>query len=202
MSKKGRTCDTMARKYGESDETILDLYFERSEEALSATVEKYGALLRSLAWNILGNHEDVEECVNDTYVAAWNAIPPQRPEYLKAYLCKIVRNFSLDRVREKTREKRGGGNIPLILDEMQDLLASDDDIAQTVETQELSQMISDYLREQPDRKRIIFLKRYYFASTINEIAEEQKTTEGAVKILLYRMRRELKQVLQDRGYSE
>ena len=85
---------------------------------------------------------------------------------------------------------------------MQDLLASDDDIAQTVETQELSQMISDYLREQPDRKRIIFLKRYYFASTINEIAEEQKTTEGAVKILLYRMRRELKQVLQDRGYSE
>ncbi|NLA71971.1 MAG: sigma-70 family RNA polymerase sigma factor [Clostridiaceae bacterium] len=192
----------MARKYGESDETILDLYFERSEEALSATVEKYGALLRSLAWNILGNHEDVEECVNDTYVAAWNAIPPQRPEYLKAYLCKIVRNFSLDRVREKTREKRGGGNIPLILDEMQDLLASDDDIAQTVETQELSQMISDYLREQPDRKRIIFLKRYYFASTINEIAEEQKTTEGAVKILLYRMRRELKQVLQDRGYSE
>lgn len=192
----------MARKYGESDETILDLYFERSEEALSATVEKYGALLRSLAWNILGNHEDVEECVNDTYVAAWNAIPPQRPEYLKAYLCKIVRNFSLDRVREKTREKRGGGNIPLILDEMQDLLASDDDIAQTVETQELSQMISDYLREQPDRKRIIFLKRYYFASTIKEIAEEQKTTEGAVKILLYRMRRELKQVLQDRGYSE
>ena len=120
----------------------------------------------------------------------------------RSYLCKIVRNFSLDRVREKTREKRGGGNIPLILDEMQDLLASDDDIAQTVETQELSQMISDYLREQPDRKRIIFLKRYYFASTINEIAEEQKTTEGAVKILLYRMRRELKQVLQDRGYSE
>ncbi|HZK29054.1 MAG TPA: RNA polymerase sigma factor [Clostridia bacterium] len=192
----------MALKYGESDEAILDLYFERSEEALSATTEKYGALLRSLAWNILGDHEDVEECVSDTYMAAWNAIPPQRPEYFKAYLCKIVRNFSLDKVREKTREKRGGGSIPLILEEMEELLASNDDIARTVETQELSRMISDYLREQPDRRRIIFLQRYYYSSSIKEIAGEQETTQGAVKILLYRMRCELKQVLQDRGYGE
>ena len=85
------------------DDAILDLYFERSEEALAATMEKYGTLLRSLSWNILGNEEDVEECMSDTYMAAWETIPPERPEYFKAYLCKIVRIFSLVRVRRKTR---------------------------------------------------------------------------------------------------
>jgi len=185
-----------------TDEAILDLYFERSEEAIEVTMAKYGALLRSLSWNILGDHEDVEECVNDTYMAAWGAIPPERPLYFKAYLCRIARNFSLDKIRARTREKRGGGQIPLILEEMEEVLASDSDIARVVEGRELSRMISDYLRKQPDRRRIIFLKRYYFASPVKEIAKEEDTTEGAVKVLLHRMRRELKEELEQQGYGD
>ena len=187
-----------AEKY--TDQAILDLYFERSEEAIQATMDKYGALLRSLSWNILGDHEDVEECVSDSYLAAWNAIPPQRPQYFKAYLCRIARNFALDKVRARKRDKRGGGQIPLILDEMEELLASDSDIVQTLEGQELSGLISDYLRKQPDRRRIIFLQRYYYAASLKEIAEAHKTTEGAVKVLLHRMRRELKEELEIQGY--
>lgn len=184
------------------DDAILDLYFERSEEALAATMEKYGALLRSLARNILGNEEDVEECMSDTYMAAWETIPPERPEYFKAYLCKIVRNFSLDRVRRKTREKRGGGQVPLILDELTEVLPSDEDINRFVERKEFSEAVSDYLRTQPDRRRKIFLQRYYYASPIRAIAQEENTTEGAVKVLLHRMRRELKQYLINEGYGE
>ncbi len=185
-----------------TDEGILDLYFERSEEAIEATMVKYGALLRSLSWNILKDREDVEECVNDTYLAAWKKIPPERPRYFKAYLCKIVRNASLDKLRAKKREKRGGGQIALIFEEMEELLASDSDPVRMVETAELSRLISDYLRRQPDRRRIIFLKRYYYASPLREIAREEGTTEGAVKVLLYRMRGELKEELRKEGYGD
>jgi RNA polymerase sigma-70 factor (ECF subfamily) len=185
-----------------TDQVILDLYFERSEEAIEATMAKYGALLRSLSWNILRDHEDVEECVSDTYMAAWGAIPPERPLYFKAYLCRIARNFSLDKIRARTREKRGGGQIPLILDEMGEILASDSDIVRAVENKELSRLISDFLRNQPDRRRIIFLKRYYFASPLKAIAQEENTTEGAVKVLLHRMRRELKEELMKQGYGD
>jgi RNA polymerase sigma-70 factor (ECF subfamily) len=192
----------MAAGQEQSDQAILDLYFQRSEEAIEITMAQYGALLRSLAWNILGDHEDVEECVSDTYLAAWNAIPPERPQYFKAWLCRIVRNRALDKVRARTRDKRGGGQVPLILEEMEDLLAGDSDVARAVEEEELSRMISAYLREQPDKRRIIFLKRYYFASSIKEIAGEQAMTQGAVKVLLHRMRRELKESLIEQGYHD
>ncbi|NLB28039.1 MAG: sigma-70 family RNA polymerase sigma factor [Clostridiaceae bacterium] len=192
----------MAADKDRTDEAILDLYFERSEEAIEVTMAKYGALLRSLSWNILGDHEDVEECVNDTYMAAWGAIPPERPLYFKAYLCRIARNFSLDMIRARTREKRGGGRIPLILEEMEEVLASDSSVVRAVENEELSRLISDYLRKQPDRRRIIFLKRYYFASSVKEIAKEEDTTEGAVKVLLHRMRRELKEELVEQDYGD
>ena len=192
----------MAADGDKTDSALLDLYFERSEEAIEATMAKYGGLLRTLSWNIQGNQEDVEECLNDTYLAAWNAIPPERPHYFKAYLCKVARNFSLDKVRAKTREKRGGGQIPLLLDEAEESLASGSDGARTAEVRELGRMISGYLEKQPDRRRIIFLKRYYFASSIKEIAHEQRTTEGAVKVLLHRMRQELKMELIERGYSD
>jgi len=110
-----------------SDETIIDLFFERSEEAIESAMDKYGVLLRSLAWNVLGNREDVEECLNDTYLAVWNSIPPERPKYLKAYVCKIARNNALDRVREKNRAKRGSGQTNLLLDELSECVASEAD---------------------------------------------------------------------------
>ncbi len=185
-----------------TDEGILDLYFERSEEAIELTMAKYGPLLRSLAWNVLRDQEDVEECVNDTYLAAWNSIPPERPQYFKAYLCRIARNASLDKLRAKKRGKRGGGQISLIFEEMEEVLASGSDPARALESAELGRLISSYLRRQPDRRRIIFLKRYYYASSLKEIAREEKTTEGAVKVLLYRMRGELKKELEEGGYGD
>ena len=124
-----------------TDEAIIELYFERSEEAIMSSMDKYGVLLRSLAWNILGNREDVEECVNDTYLAAWNSIPPERPEYLKAYLCKIARNNALDRVKEKTRSKRGGGKINLLLDELSECIASEADTVRLLENAEMAEVI-------------------------------------------------------------
>ncbi|HHX19274.1 MAG TPA: RNA polymerase sigma factor [Clostridiaceae bacterium] len=184
-----------------TDEAIIELYFERSEEAIMSSMDKYGVLLRSLAWNILGNREDVEECVNDTYLAAWNSIPPERPEYLKAYLCKIARNNALDRVKEKTRSKRGGGKINLLLDELSECIASEADTVRLLENAEMAEVISEYLRSQTKLRRTIFIQRYFYASGVREIAEEHGMTEGAVKSLMFRMRAELKDKFIRKGYG-
>ncbi len=184
-----------------TDEAIIELFFERSEEAIQSTMDKYGALLRSLAWNILGNREDVEECLSDTYLSVWNSVPPEHPMYLKAYLCKIARNYALDKVKEKTRSKRGGGQANLLLEELSECLASQSDTAKTLEINEMGHVISGYLREQPDHRRVIFVQRYFYASSLHDIAEEQGITEGAVKALLHRMRLELKDEFERKGFG-
>ncbi len=185
-----------------TDESIIELFFERSEDAIQWTMDKYGALLRKLAWNILEDAEDVEECLSDTYLAIWNAIPPERPLYLKAYLCRIARNFALDRVKEKMRSKRGGGQAHLLLDELSETLASGANTVRDLETAEIGGVISGYLRCQPDQRRVIFVQRYFYASGLREIAEEHNMTEGAVKALLHRMRIELKGVFEREGYGD
>ncbi len=184
-----------------TDEAIIELYFERSEEAIESSMEKYGVLLRSLAWNILGNREDVEECLNDTYLAAWNSIPPERPEYLKAYFCKIARNNALDRVKERTRSKRGGGQINLLLDELSECISSEADTVRLLENAEITEVINEYLRAQTKQRRTIFIQRYFYASGLREIAEEHGMTEGAVKSLMFRMRSELKDEFLRKGYG-
>ncbi len=184
-----------------SDETIIDLFFERSEEAIVSAMDKYGVLLRSLAWNILGNREDVEECLNDTYLAVWNSIPPECPKYLKAYVCKIARNNALDRVREKNRAKRGSGQTNLLLDELSECLASEADTLRILENAEMAEVISEYLRGQTKQRRTIFIQRYFYASGLRDIAEEHDMTEGAVKSLMHRMRAELKEEFIRRGYD-
>lgn len=184
-----------------TDETIIELFFERSEEAIISAMDKYGVLLRSLAWNVLGNREDVEECLNDTYWAAWNSIPPERPKYLKAYFCKIARNNALDRVREKNRDKRGGGKTNLLLDELSECLASDWDTLRSLENAEMAEVISEYLRGQTKERRTIFIQRYFYASGLRDIAEEHGMTEGAVKALMFRMRAELKEEFIKKGYD-
>ncbi len=184
-----------------SDETIIDLFFERSEEAIESAMDKYGVLLRSLVWNILGNREDVEECLNDTYLAVWNSIPPERPKYLKAYVCKIARNHALDRVREKNRAKRGSGQTNLLLDELSECLASEADTLRILENAEMAEVISEYLRGQTEQRRTIFIQRYFYASGLRDIAEEHDMTEGAVKSLMHRMRAELKEEFIKRGYD-
>jgi RNA polymerase sigma factor (sigma-70 family) len=151
-----------------SDETIIDLFFERSEEAIESAMDKYGVLLRSLAWNVLGNREDVEECLNDTYLAVWNSIPPERPKYLKAYVCKIARNNALDRVREKNRAKRGSGQTNLLLDELSECVASEADTLRLLENAEMAEVISEYLRGQTEQRRTIFIQRYFYASGLRE----------------------------------
>ncbi|HHW93583.1 MAG TPA: RNA polymerase sigma factor [Clostridiaceae bacterium] len=195
-----RSAQRMASSY-QTDETIIELFFERSEEAIESAMDKYGVLLRGLAWNILENREDVEECLNDTYLAVWNSIPPERPQYLKAYLCKIVRNNALDRIREKRRDKRGGGQINLLLDELSECISSEADTVRLLENAEMAEVISDYLRAQTKERRTMFIQRYFYASSLREIAEEHGMTEGAVKSLMFRMRSELRKEFSGKGYG-
>ncbi len=192
----------MAADFPPTDEHIIALYQQRSEEAIDATYQKYGGLLFQLAWNILENYEDAEECVNDTCLAAWNDAADVRPRSLKSWLCRIVRNEAIDRVRQRTSQKRGDGNVDVVLDELAFCLPSDEDTARKLEQQELASAISAYLREQPRNRRTIFIQRYYFASTTSDIAAEQGMTSEAVRQLLYRMRQELKEHLQSEGYRD
>lgn len=177
------------------DKEIIALYWRRDQDAIVWTDRKYGGLCRKLAFDILANHEDTEECVSDTYLAAWNSIPPQRPSFLKAYLVKIVRNFSLMRVRQNHAGKHGGGEIDLVLEELEDTLSSHVSVEQTVEQKELAEAVSRFLHTLPEMERNIFLARYYFLSPVAAIAARGRCSQSKVKTSLYRTRKKLKQYL-------
>ncbi|MGI6617357.1 MAG: RNA polymerase sigma factor [Saccharofermentanales bacterium] len=192
----------MAADLPPTDEHIIALYRQCSEDAVEATYQKYGGLLFQLAWNILENYEDAEECVNDTCLAAWNGAADVRPGSLKSWLCRIVRNEAIDRVRHRASQKRGDGSVDILLDELAFCLPSDEDTARELEQRELASAISAYLREQPQNRRTVFIQRYYYASSMSDIAVEQGMTTKAVRQLLYRMRQELKEHLQSEGYRD
>jgi RNA polymerase sigma-70 factor (ECF subfamily) len=192
----------MAADFPPTDEHIIALFQQRSEDAIEATYQKYGGLLFQLAWNILENYEDAEECVNDTCLVAWNDAADVRPGSLKSWLCRIVRNEAIDRVRHRASKKRGDGSVNVLLDELAFCLPSDKDTARELELRELASAISAYLRGQPQDRRTVFIQRYYFASTASDIAVEQGMTPEAVRQLLYRMRQELKEHLQSEGYRD
>ena len=181
------------------DEEILDLYRDRDENAITATAEKYGAYCHVIAFNILNSHEDAEECVNDTWLGAWNSIPPQRPNRLSAYLGRITRNLSLNRYQQYNAEKRGFGQTALALSELEDCLPARDTPEQAVEQQVLVQAINQFLYAQPARKRNIFIRRYWYLTPIREIAKAYGMTESKTASLLFRMRKELKTHLEREG---
>jgi RNA polymerase sigma-70 factor (ECF subfamily) len=154
------------------DKQILDLYWERSEAAISETSKKYGKYCRYIASNILHNDEDSEECVNDTYLRAWNSIPPNRPSVLKTFLGKITRNLSLDRYELLNAKKRNGGQMSLIFDEIQECIPSLDSTENIVEEIALTDILNRFLSSLSLEQRKIFMRRYWYLSPIKEIATE------------------------------
>lgn len=183
------------------DAKIVQLYWDRNEQAIPATAEKYGRYCTSIAKSILGNHEDAEECVNDTYMNAWNAIPPHRPRLLSAFLGKITRNLSLNRYKQNTAEKRGGGEIPAVLDELSQLVSGKEDAEQALFHRELVRSIDAFLGTLSPEKRSIFIRRYWYTDSISEIAIRHGMKDGAVSMTLNRIRLKLRNYLAERGFE-
>ena len=157
------------------DLRIVELYFERDEQAIRETDAKYGKLCYSIAYNILNNCEDSEECVSDTYVGVWNAIPPTRPNNLMSFVCKIARNLSLKRLEFITREKRSA-ELLISLDELAAVLP-DERYAPDVSDEDIGKLISSFLRKQKEDARNVFIRKYFFFDSIAEIAERFGFTE-------------------------
>ena len=173
------------------DEAIIELLFARSERAVAELDAKYGPLLRSLALRLLADEEDAAECVSDAYFAAWKAIPPERPESLAAWLCRVVRNGAVSVLRKRGALRRGGGPC-LPLDELAESLAAPGSVSDELEAKELAEGIRRFLETLPRENRIIFLRRYWFEDSIREISERCGLSEGAVRLRLMRLRRRLR----------
>ena len=180
-----------------NDPDIIDLYFARKEEAIEQTSAKYGKLCYHVAYNILNNNEDSEECVNDACMGVWNAIPPARPSSLMAFVCKVTRNLSLKRLEAQMRQKRSQA-ILVSLDELADVL-SDESIADGVSDEEIGKLISTFLRKEKSETRNVFIRKYYFFDSISEIAKHYDFTESKVKNMLYHTRIKLKNYLIKEG---
>lgn len=183
------------------DNKIVQLYWERNQDAIPATAEKYGAYCASIARNILGNYEDAEECVNDTYMSAWNSIPPHKPSVLSTFLGKITRNLSITRHRTLHAQKRGKGQTHLVLNELTDCVSGRDDPESAYSRQELIEAINDFLRSLPAEKRSIFLCRYWYFDSISEIAYRFNKSDNAVSVTLNRLRSQLRHCLTERGFD-
>ena len=181
------------------DTKIIDLYFARNETAITETDLKYGAYCRSIAWNILQNHEDSEECVSDTWLRAWNAMPPQRPRVLRQFLAKITRNLSLDRFRADHAQKRGSGEVPLALEELKECVGSGDP-ATDAERKLLEELIGQFLQQLTQRDRSVFLRRYFYMESRKDIAARYGMKETNVRLCLSRTRQRLREYLRKEDF--
>lgn len=190
----------MRREKQIPDERIVELYWQRSEFAVSATADKYGDYCSYIAYNILYSREDAEECVNDTYLDAWNSMPPHRPVILSTFLGKITRRISLDRWRRKHAEKRGGGEMELVFDELEDCIADGGNAESAVERREMARIIGEFLDALPAVERRIFLRRYWYMDSIAGIAQDFNFTESKTTSILYRTRQKLRAKLESEGY--
>ena len=178
------------------DSGIIELYWQRSQEAITQTDIKYGRLCHRVSYNILANHEDSEECVSDTYLTVWNSLPPQRPSFLQAFVAAIARNISLKRLRDKCAQKRGGGELDLVLGELRDCLVSERSPEREYEQKELTQAIDEFLYSLSADSRYIFLCRYWLLLPVMEIARRLKCSKSKVTTSLYRTRQRLRQYLE------
>jgi len=182
------------------DAKIVALYWERSEQAISATAEKYDGYLSSIAYNILANREDAQECVNDTYHDAWNAMPPHKPSLLSTFLGKITRRISIDRWRRHHAARRGSGELPLALDELSDCASGHGSIEDELSHQELLRLLNSFLDTLPTIERRIFLRRYWYLDPIAVIAADFGFSRSKVTSLLHRTRTKLRSLLEQEGY--
>ena len=183
------------------DNQIIDLYWARSQQAIAESELKYGAYCRTVARNILDRAEDAEECVNDTWLRAWNTIPPQRPSFLQAFFGKLTRNLSLDRWRRDRAQKRGGSQVELALEELEDCLAARDRVDEAVDAQTTAGLISDFVRKLPRQDRLLFVRRYWYLDDIQTLSKTFGMGQSQVKSRLHRIRQRLKTQLEQEGVA-
>lgn len=181
------------------DKDIIDLYWQRSDRAIRESESKYGSYCRAVAKRILHNEEDAEECVSDTWLHAWNAMPTDRPERLSLYLGRLCRWLSLNRLRDSARLRRGGGETTLALEELDTVLADRADTEKEVETKEIVNIIKNYVNQLDEPERSIFLCRYWYMASIQEIASRCGFGESKVKSILARSRKKLRLHLEKEG---
>lgn len=181
------------------DSEIIGLYWQRSEEAVKATAEKFGNYCAAIANRVLNDPEDAKECVNDTWLSAWNSIPPQKPERLSVYLGRLTRNLSLNRAKAAAAEKRGGGQRELVLSELEECVPDPRGVEEAVEERELTAALDRFLRAQSAPRRNIFIRRYWYLVPIRELAATSGMSENAMTSLLFRMRGKLKRFLEQEG---
>ena len=177
------------------DYKIVDLYWARNEAAISESDRKYGKILKSLSYSLLSSYEDAEECVNDTYLDAWRAMPTARPTYLGAFLSKITRRISVDRFRASHRQKRGG--MEVILEELTDCIPSHNNVFEEYENGRLSEALNRFLYAQNEEKRAIFIRRYFYSQSVEEISSALGMSNSKVKVTLYRLREILRKELEE-----
>lgn len=182
-----------------NDEQIVKLYMERSEKAVSETYDKYSAYCNSISFSILQNSEDAEECVNDTFQKAWESIPPNKPNNLKAFLGKIARNTALNRLKHNNTQKRGSGQIDMLLSELEECIPDKFSVENEIYSKQLSQVINDFLEGLKAEKRKIFVSRYWYNRSIKEISEQYNISEEKIKSILFRIRKQLKSHLEKEG---
>lgn len=179
------------------DSAIVDLYWQRSEQAISETDQKYGRYCHLIAYNICGNNEDAENCVNDTWLTAWNSMPDKRPGVLSTFLGYITRNHAIDCFKTMSAQKRGGGEMPLALDELAECIpAHSVDPYQEVEAKELAAAIRTFVGALPETERRIFIARYWFLLSVSDISERMDVSQSKTKTTLYRTRNKLYRYLQ------
>lgn len=181
------------------DARIIDLYWARSENAIAETSSKYGKYCYAIAYNILSDAQDADESVNDTYLNAWNAMPPHRPAILSAFLGKITRRISIDRWRSRTAEKRGGGEVVLALDELSACVPSSASVEDMIEAAELEKVIDAFVMSLPIMERRVFICRYWYLDPVNEICQQFGFSQGKVKMMLHRTRAKLQSCLEKEG---
>ncbi len=181
------------------DLQIVELYWNRDEDAIAQSQQKYGTYCYSIPYNFLHNNEDAQELLNDTWLAAWDAIPPHHPQILSTFLGKITRRLSLNKWRSMTAEKRGGGNFPLSLDELEECIPDHCDIDEQLEAQYLSEAIDAFLSRAKEEERKVFVCRYWYFDSVENIAKRFGYSESKVKMMLKRTRDRLKDYLIKEG---
>ena len=183
-----------------TDDKIIQLFFQREEVAIEETQKKYGSYCFKIANNILNNREDSEECLNDTWLKAWESIPPTRPTYFNLFLAKITRNFAINTYRSKHTHKRGKGEMALVLDELEECITGETDVETLYIAEELQSSINKFVRGLSEKDGNVFIRRYFYADSIKDISNRYHISENNVRVMLNRTRNKLKLRLEKEGY--